>query len=380
MGIAFIHGVANRLGPQLAVEQRIRNAYLKEYLYPALAMSEDILPLSPYWGDLGAKFRWHHASVPHGQLEAFGAMNLTDLMLAEALKGDYLGEAGPVTQVSRQSPTEAVDLMCEVAAQGVGSDDEARALATFSSRAINYLDDRSNRGWRADDDKEWLREVARSIPEPTAPGREEPEQFGSSRILNMLSEAMTRLQSSGARISGRVAADVFRHSIHAQAAIFMGDVFEYIANRGNKTNPGPIVVRVIEAIESAASSKPASVLAHSLGGVIAYDVLSYYRPDLRVDNLVTVGSQVGFFQELALLNRDINLTDLSAGKIPGLANVKKWINVFDRNDVLSFAAGDIFHDMEDYVYSTGQGLVAAHSSYFSKPSFYKRLAERISDK
>jgi hypothetical protein len=48
--------------------------------------------------------------------------------------------------------------------------------------------------------------------------------------------------------------------------------------------------------------------------------------------------------------------------------------------VLSFAAGDIFHDMEDYVYSTGQGLVAAHSSYFSKPSFYKRLAERISDK
>ena len=76
--------------------------------------------------------------------------------------------------------------------------------------------------------------------------------------------------------------------------LFLGDVFTYLDQRGDCSHPGPIVSDVIQTLESAAKAgSPLVVVAHSMGGEIVYDVLSYYRPDIRVHKLVTVGSQVG---------------------------------------------------------------------------------------
>ena len=56
-----------------------------------------------------------------------------------------------------------------------------------------------------------------------------------------------------------------------------------------------------------------------------------------------------------------------------LDNVEEWINVFDRNDLFGFAAERIFAGARDFEYSTGKGLLASHSSYFTMPSFYVGL-------
>ena len=72
-----------------------------------------------------------------------------------------------------------------------------------------------------------------------------------------------------------------------------------------------------------------------------------------MQKLVTVGSQVGLFEELCLLqkSKEAGCPDgpVQVGK---LGNVSEWINVFDRNDLLGFAATRIFEDVSDFGYST----------------------------
>ncbi len=45
----------------------------------------------------------------------------------------------------------------------------------------------------------------------------------------------------------------------------------------------------------------------------------------------------------------------------------------------SVPAEKIFYGVKDYRYSTGKGALAAHSSYFVRPSFYDRLAARLDE-
>ncbi len=53
--------------------------------------------------------------------------------------------------------------------------------------------------------------------------------------------------------------------------------------------------------------------------------------------------------------------------------------MFDSNDILGFAAEKIFDGVDDDRYSTGKGVLAAHSTYFIRPSFYHRLAARLGE-
>jgi hypothetical protein len=59
------------------------------------------------------------------------------------------------------------------------------------------------------------------------------------------------------------------------------------------------------------------------------------------------------------------------------ANIKRWMNVLDPNDVFSFRAAGVFDGVTDFKYETGLGLMEAHSGYFRRPSFYRRLGERL---
>jgi hypothetical protein len=94
--------------------------------------------------------------------------------------------------------------------------------------------------------------------------------------------------------------------------------------------------------------------------------------------------------EVDELGRGLFVGEVSAGLARGkhehcpdlqrvgrLPNVAHWVNVFDYNDVLGFAASKIFDGVEDFAYSTGKGVAKAHGSYFVMPSFYRRLADHI---
>ena len=65
------------------------------------------------------------------------------------------------------------------------------------------------------------------------------------------------------------------------------------------------------------------------------------------------------------------------GKVPAPTKLKRWLNVFDTNDFVSYLAEPVFEGVHDFPYDTGFGGRSAHSGYFLQPSFYDRLAARL---
>jgi hypothetical protein len=387
MPLVFVHGVANRRTPDYERGVAARNALFRRYLYPAFGWDDRVDPFTAYWGGDAAEFRWHHASLPEEDVEAFGsAESVEDVLLAQVSGGRDVDTNAPLSSLARHSVEDAVDLLWASTAQEVGEAEVAQALAALARLASDRMAELESDPalTQAVDDDEWITALAGRLEE-AEPGSadeiDEVEAFGGSVVWDRLSEAVIRVQGAAGRLSGGAAAKLLRADIHRQAALFLGDVFTYLDRRGDRDHPGPIVDEVVQTLASAVKAgPPLVVVAHSMGGGIVYDVLSYYRPDIRVQTLVTVGSQVGLFEELCLLQagKQSGCPD-GPTRVAKLDNVEEWINVFDRNDLLGFAAERIFEGVKDFDYSTGKGLFAAHSSYFAMPSFYRRLAERVRD-
>ncbi len=119
----------------------------------------------------------------------------------------------------------------------------------------------------------------------------------------------------------------------------IGDVIFY-QRRGDR------ILTSIE-VEISKCVPPVVVLGHSLGGIMLVDLLSLADPP-AVARLITVGSQSPvLFKHDALANLRLNA--------PARPFVP-WLNVFDRNDLLSFCAQRVFSDVpgiEDFEVASG---------------------------
>jgi hypothetical protein len=237
-------------------------------------------------------------------------------------------------------------------------------------------------------DNELLRELDNRVleREPTS----DEEQFGLAEVRDRLREAGIRLADAPARASSAALLASQRTALHERATRFLGDVFVYLMQRerGSLPRPGEILGTVLAAIQEAwdrrTENDPQLVLiGHSMGGNILYELLSHYLPrnrsPIHADVLVTVGSQVGVFEEMKLFAASDPAVpaDPDTDRVPLPAAVGRWINVFDRNDAFSFAAEPIFAGARDFNYATGKGLLGAHGAYFTLPSFHRRLRERL---
>jgi broad specificity phosphatase PhoE len=384
MPIVFVHGVATRRGAEYEEAVTARNALFRRYVYDRLGLASTVPVTSAYWGDDAARFRWNHASVPAEGVESFGpATPLEDAILAEFVEGELDRDDRALVAVAEADPECAFDLLWSAAA--IDADDEmADALASLAYRASQLLPAMESAELVAgvSNDEEMLERLVEILRNDL---EEEPddrvESFGGDQILDRLSEGMIRIQGAAGRLSGRGATKLLRSKLHENGALFLGDVMTYLNERGETADDaGPIASRVMAAIDQAILESPDGrlvIVAHSMGGNISYDVLSHFRPTLECELFLTVGSQVGLFEELCLLAKSKQQQCPDVAKVPALPNVKRWINVFDYNDVLGFAAEKIFDGVEDFKYSTGKGVVKAHTSYFFMPSFYRRLADRI---
>jgi pimeloyl-ACP methyl ester carboxylesterase len=119
------------------------------------------------------------------------------------------------------------------------------------------------------------------------------------------------------------------------------------------------------------------LLAHSLGGIIAFDLLAEPRvamagpdPLAKVRMLITVGSQVPLFYEIGALASKVS----EATGLPGHFQVP-WVNVYDRHDQLAYAGRGLFgdHVCRDQPINTRTPFPTAHSAYWAKPELYKIL-------
>ncbi len=126
------------------------------------------------------------------------------------------------------------------------------------------------------------------------------------------------------------------------------------------THCGRCAFRRAEKARNANDSK-LIIVAHSMGGNITYDILSSFAKDLHVDLFLTVGSQVGMFEELKLFKAS-DPGVKGPATVPRLKNVDKWINVLDPNDVLSYSTGKIFASSKDTTFDNQAPVWAAHTT------------------
>jgi hypothetical protein len=111
------------------------------------------------------------------------------------------------------------------------------------------------------------------------------------------------------------------------------------------------------------------VLAHSLGGVAAVDALVQNDFSDRVKALVTVGSQSPFFYEINAL------VSLPFGQPMPAHFPRKWLNIWDPNDFLSFLAKGVFPDggVEDFEAESGVPFPDAHSAYWDQAAVWEKM-------
>jgi hypothetical protein len=435
MPLVFVHGVANRRGESAAEQAAFdRRVLARDGLFRTIALADQVQTPAvlhienPYWGDLAAHFAWNLSSVPRGGDEALGA----DVLGTEAGRQS---EAGRLTQVALatttgkaaavpQQPTTllvtlarqeslvfAVDAVFAAAAQvssaaAVASDAE---VATFAARAVAYALVNPHPSWlgAVKNDNAFLEQLSAAVATFQPAGQAPPvpphiEALGGANVLNHLKNAALRLGNAAKNVFTGMAEDALdklagkigdateslvlkaRPAISTLVGRFFGDIFVYVQSRGTKDDPGPIVKTVIEAIDAAIAAKTDHddklyIVAHSMGGQIVYDILTFYRPEIACDLLVTVGSQVGFFEELKLLK--MSNPTIHAGSVPSTvprpANIARWINIFDLTDVFGFTEAGIFDGVANFEFDTETLPVLSHVMYFERPRLHERLRARI---
>lgn len=134
----------------------------------------------------------------------------------------------------------------------------------------------------------------------------------------------------------------------------------------------------------ASATPPVVAVGHSLGGIILVDVLS--MPDHpRVDLLVTVGSQSPILFAYDALGRprngDASRQPYAADRPP----FTPWLNIYNRNDFVSFKAGDIFRnelsaptlDIVDAELHLPHSFPDAHGDYWTDKRTFEFIGDRL---
>jgi len=387
MPLVFVHGVNVRDGDRYREGVRSQRELFARAGLRGLA--EDPVVTHPYWGGLAANPRWNNASVPDGDYESFGAEDDVAATLEESVSS--WPRDNPIIAIAREDFPNAVDVLWTL----VPEEEASPELAEMGARTVAYAEANRNPVWLQSvaNDQQFLTQLQINVeawqPTGAAAGTASDdawESFGLSDVWDSVREGARRLAGLPGRAAGAAVVAVSRSKVHGHVARFMGDIFVYLDKRGDRAQPGPIPRNVIDAIESADAARTPNdphvvVVCHSMGGNIVYDVLSHYRPDLAVDVFVTVGSQVGMFEEFKVFHNSDDAVPAQRGdRVAKPANIAHWVNVFDKQDILSFATGRVFTDVTDFEYSTGASVLGAHTSYFKRPSFHRRLNERLTEK
>ncbi|MET9494760.1 hypothetical protein [Streptomyces sp. NPDC006552] len=183
-----------------------------------------------------------------------------------------------------------------------------------------------------------------------------------------LGDALGRALGASARLLERAGGSRFvvgrRSRISEHSLGFAGDILSYLV-RGQ-------AVRAYVAELARRLEPPVVLLGHSLGGIVAFDLLAGDGgTPPEVAQLVTVGSQAPLLYELDALPSRPYGTGLPAA-------FPAWLNVYDRRDLLSFVGAGLFGPrVRDVEVDNGQPVSAAHSAYWTNRHLYEVLAQEL---
>jgi hypothetical protein len=115
-------------------------------------------------------------------------------------------------------------------------------------------------------------------------------------------------------------------------------------------------------VENSQVKPPVVLMAHSLGGIACVDLLIEQDLSEKVTCLITVGSQAPFFYEIGALQQ------LAFGEALPAHFPKKWLNIYDLRDFLSYVGdrpGLFPGKMTDVQVDNGQPFPEAHGAYWA---------------
>ena len=143
-------------------------------------------------------------------------------------------------------------------------------------------------------------------------------------------------------------------------AFAVGDILLYQAN--GEGILGFIRQKVTDA------PKPVYLMGHSLGGIACFDLLATPKPP-EVAGLVTFGSQAPFLYEIGALK------SLKPPNVPKV--FPRWLNLYDRNDFLSYVGAKLFKGVDDREISSGRPFPESHSAYLDDDRAWKAIQEFV---
>jgi hypothetical protein len=166
----------------------------------------------------------------------------------------------------------------------------------------------------------------------------------------------------------------YRAETMVPLARFIHDVALYL-NHGEE-----IRAFIEDGIRANSDKGPPIVIGHSLGGIAAVDILSNPAnregdKKLDVGTFVTVGSQAPalfLMDALTFLTHDRE-TDKRMGD-----PFAPWLNIYNREDLLSFCAKRVFPDVDgikDVAVDAKVPFPASHSAYFAVDATYEAIRD-----
>jgi hypothetical protein len=396
MPLVFVHGVATRPSREYAAEVAQRDA-----LFRSLTFKDPTYPIfNPDWGSFGVKFEDEMPWLPRADgNQAFGP---EDEVLAPAVVGrQALDGRLSLGALATHDAEQAIDLVVmaalEQAIKEAGTlptlNDVTAAAARseavrFAIAAGDYIEglgvawDAAGSGAPALEtasNAEYADALEAVLADPS------DQAFG---VGSLIGDALDFL---GGTVSD-LALRGFRRKLTRGVSLFLGDVFVYLRGRDIPDQAGtrarifePIIQALVQGVQAQASANDQLiVVGHSLGGVLLYDILTDPQSRARIEAatgrpidihaLFTVGSQPGFFADLGLYPGG---RPVGGAKRPRPEGVDAWMNVYDFTDVFSFRCEPAFDGVDDLGYDTRIDLVQAHTAYFQRPSFYKRMRARL---
>lgn len=413
MPIVFVHGVANRK-PEYDATFASLERYLRRYVAPAVSDdAEGVAIIDAYWGDLGASFAWDRVSRPPTPLLGMGAESLPDEVLLQTyaqlrdqlepiptvedtavatggLIGAGAGDAS--VRLGDLSPDELSDVAAAVILSTAGPQDDVVAALIAADELAHDPDFRTELAG-LDGQAQHARFTEEVAERVAADAGLLGQGVGwMDRLKDRFGEVFDRARRAPGWAASRALLEA-RRPLHNLTTVFLGDIFTYLDEaRSQDGDAGPIAGHVLGRLREAQQAsdqrggEPLVVLSHSMGGQIVYDLVSSHLPgstgadgDIHITLWCAAASQVGLFEELKLFEASSDEFSRARGNkvpFPG-SNLTAWWNVWDSNDVLSFTAAEIFEGVDDEEYSSGLSVISAHSGYFVRPTFFRRLADKV---